>query len=135
MRSLPGDTHCSGAPVIRTFPVAATSLAVPRKRARWPRAAIASTEGQGGPAAQLPSISRAAMPVSLTRGPSLHHIGPSSSHSAFGVQAKLAPLGMMGTTAEIMSRGMNAAYRPLLNMQAKLAFVARDHRLCSQTGG
>jgi hypothetical protein len=47
----------------------------------------ALTAGQGWFDRQVPSISRAAIPARRMRGPSAHHIGPSPSYTAVGVQA------------------------------------------------
>lgn len=67
----------------------------PRILTSLSRASIASTAGQGWFARHDPSISRAATPAIRTLGPSAHHIGPSPSHTAVGVQANVRPAGMM----------------------------------------
>lgn len=52
--------------------------------------------GQGCPALQVSSISRAAMPESLILGPSAHQIGPSPSQTAAGVHVKVSPVWTTG---------------------------------------
>ncbi len=63
----------------------------PSKRTSWSRALTPDAEGQGCPGLQAPSISRAAIPDKRMRGPSAHHIGPSPSQTAVGVQVKDVP--------------------------------------------
>lgn len=73
-----------------TCPEESLPLAPPRRATRASRASIPEDRGQGWPARQLPSNSRAAMLPSRIFGPSAHQIGPSPSHTATGVQRNAA---------------------------------------------
>lgn len=89
----PVDTHRSVGPSTKTCPCGPTPLDRPSNRARASRDPVALAATQGCPGKHEPSISLAAMPESLIRGPSAHNIGPSPSHTAVGVQSKAAPAG------------------------------------------
>lgn len=85
-------------PTTRTCPCSPKPVGSPTRLTRASLASIGCASGHGWPALQVPSISRAAIPDSRTRGPSSHHTGPSPSQTATGVQANDCPAGT--TTAE-----------------------------------
>lgn len=87
----PSEMQVMGAARTSMWPVGKVPLGPPKRRTRRSRASIASMAGQGWFGLHVPSISRAATPAILTRGPSAHQIGPSPSHTATGVQVNEAP--------------------------------------------
>ena len=87
----PTDRHVKVGPDTRICPSLDRPFAVPTSSTSASRAAFALAFGQGWPGEQLPSISLAAMPESLTRGPSAHHIGPSPSQTRVGVHSNDCP--------------------------------------------
>jgi hypothetical protein len=85
---LPWLMHAMAGPVTRMWPCGPTPRRVPTSSTNASLAATALAFGQGWPGEHDPSISRAAMPASRIRVPSLHHIGPSPSQTCVGVQEK-----------------------------------------------
>lgn len=94
-------------PRTRICPSGLKPVASPISRTSASRASLGSASGQGWPSRQLPSISRAAMPASRTRGPSAHHTGPSPSQTRTGVQVKVSPAGTIAAarSASIIGPG------------------------------
>ena len=91
----PMDVQRIAGPWTRMCPSRLYPVGLPTSIASASRATSGGDEGQGWPGRQLPSISLAAMPDSLIRGPSAHQIGPSPSHTLVGVQSKVWPAGTM----------------------------------------
>jgi len=103
----PSDRHLSVGPVTMIWPCLLTPVGVPSNATKAARASSALACGHGCPGEQVPSISRAAMPASRSRGPSSHQIGPSPSQTWVGVHSNVWPLGMTGTSA-LASKGLIA---------------------------
>lgn len=93
----------------RICPVFVCPFAPPKKRTSRSRASLPEALGQGCPSLQVPSISRAAIPASLTLGPSAHQMGPSPSQTRVGVQAKACPDAM---TRAVRTASMAGAIVP-----------------------
>jgi len=91
--ALPSDRHVMVADRTLMWPVARLPSTPPKSRTSRSRASVPLTVGQGWPARQLPSISRAATPAIRIFGPSAHQMGPSPSQTAIGVQANERPAG------------------------------------------
>lgn len=100
----PSERHFSRGPATLTCPVGNLPVAPPSTSTSTSRAPIPPMPGQGWLGRHMPSISLAATPASRMRGPSAHHIGPSPSHTAVGVQVKVCPAATMASTAIIRSR-------------------------------
>lgn len=95
----PSERQLSVGPTTRICPCLLTPEGAPSNATKASLASSALALGHGCPGEQVPSISRAAMPDNLNLGPSWHQIGPSPSHTCVGVQAKVWPFGMIGTSA------------------------------------
>lgn len=104
----PSKRHFIAGAATSTCPVEATLREPPSSFASCSRAARPLASGHGCPGLQVSSISRAAIPSSRMRGPSVHQIGPSPSQTRVGVQVKAVPAATMGT------RSRKSTCRPLL---------------------
>ncbi len=129
----PSDMQMSVGPRTKAWPSDARPRSPPSKATRTALAAGALARGQGWFGLQVPSISRAAMPASRTRGPSAHQIGPSPSQTLIGVQVKLVPFETVDGPAALAgeaaqspahAKAVSAAaceYRPSLDAIALIA--------------
>lgn len=128
----PSETQLSVGPLTRMCPSALRPIGVPTSATSASRASIALASGHGWLALQLPSISRAAIPVSRTWGPSAHQIGPSPSHTRVGVQLNDWPEGTIAAaaskTAIIGHRTARSPRRPDLGPNARHNRAVRDKR-------
>ena len=93
------------------WPVLNVPRAPPSNPTRRSLASTPEVEGQGWPALQTPSISRAAIPARRIFGPSAHQIGPSPSHTAVGVQVKLVPAATTWATIARIIRNLSRRRR------------------------
>ena len=89
----PDDRQCIVPARTWMCPVGSEPRAPPSRWTSASRDWVAEAFGQGWLFRQVPSVSRAAMPPTRTRGPSAHHMGPSPSQTATGVQVKGWPVG------------------------------------------
>ena len=87
----PSERQTIVGPDTRIWPLPLAPRAPPNKSTSASRACRAVGGGQGWPARQVPSISRAAIPAMRRCGPSAHQTGPSPSQTAVGVQVKVSP--------------------------------------------
>jgi hypothetical protein len=102
----PSERQVKAGPLTRIWPCRPTPVREPSRFTRASLAASALASGQGWPGEQVPSISRAAIPDSRTRGPSSHQIGPSPSQTCVGLQVNTSPAGTgerIISNAEIMA--------------------------------
>lgn len=100
------------------WPSAVEPRAPPSNRTTRSRASVPLTGGHGWPDRQLPSISRAATPAMRIFGPSTHHIGPSPSQTAVGVQRNVRPAGMTGVEEGTSAGGRK--FQPMTAMPNRM---------------
>lgn len=100
----PSEWQVIGAERTTMCPEASCPFRPPNSRTNRSRASTPPTGGHGCDGLQLSSISRAATPAIRMRGPSAHHTGPSPSHTATGVQVKLAPAAMICAARAVITR-------------------------------
>lgn len=138
----PSDRHRIVGPRTVTWPCGPIPVGSPKSRTRASRASSALALGQGWRALQDPSISRAAIPASRILGPSSHQIGPSPSHTATGVQAKVSPAGTAARRKSENTIGQSRLHHAVAQTGtfpgARLAFnplkVMADHYLGRDPG-